>query len=86
MFTTKDIQERVRQQPFVPLRLVTSSGQSYDVYHPDLIWIGRRELMVGTASNDDPVHYDQVSRIAIMHITALQDLPTPPKTVGNGQA
>jgi hypothetical protein len=86
VFTVKDIEARVRQQPFVPLRFVTRSGQSFDVFHPDLILIGKREVMVGTAGNDDPTHYDQVSRIAIMHISALQDLPTQPKPEVNGPA
>jgi hypothetical protein len=86
MFTAKDILARVRQQPFVPLRLVTSSGQSYDVYHPDLILVGHRDLMVGTGSSEEPTFYDQVSHVAIMHITALQDLPTQSKPGMNGPA
>jgi hypothetical protein len=86
MFTAKDILARVRQQPFMPLRLVTSSGQSYDVTHPDLIWVGHRDLMVGVGSNDAPTFYDQVSRVAIMHVTALQVLPTRPKPGVNGPA
>ncbi len=85
MFTAKDIRERAKQQPFRPLRLVTSSGQSYDVNHPDLIWVGHRDVMVGVAAKDEPNYYDAVSRIAIIHITALQDLPPLPTSSGNGQ-
>jgi hypothetical protein len=85
MFTVEEIQARVRTQPFVPLRIVTSSGQFFDVYHPDLIMIGRRSLEVGTASADNPTVYEHVTRVAIMHVTALQGLPAQPSQAGNGQ-
>jgi hypothetical protein len=47
MLTADDIHDRVRLRPFRPVRLVTSSGESYDIYHPDLIMVGRREVTVG---------------------------------------
>ena len=85
MFTPNDIQARIRSTPFVPLRIITSAGQTFDVYHPDLVLVGRRDMIVGIASGDDPVHYDQLTRIALMHITALEDLPVPSSPTGNGQ-
>jgi len=85
MFTTADIQTRVRQQPFVPLRIVTSSGEAYEIHHPDLIMVGRRDLIIGIASPEGPRHHDQVSRVAIMHVTAVEDLPASGPPSGNGQ-
>ncbi|MHB1425567.1 MAG: hypothetical protein ACYC3I_20560 [Gemmataceae bacterium] len=41
MFSPDEIETRVRARPFVPVRIVTSSGQSFDIYHPALILIGR---------------------------------------------
>ena len=85
MFTADDIQARVLQHPFIPVRIVTSSGQSFDIYHPDLVMIGIRDLIVGTASEKNPHQYEQVTRIALMHVTALEDLPTPASRQGNGE-
>jgi hypothetical protein len=84
MFTIEDLHARARQQPFVPFRIVTSAGQAYDIYHPDLVMVGERELMVGTASTQHPRVYSRASRLAIVHITALEDLPvaSPPQTNG----
>jgi hypothetical protein len=73
MFTHADIRARVRQVPFVPFRIVTSSGQAFDIPHPDLVFVGVRDLMVGAAATNEPTYYDGVTRVAIMHITALQD-------------
>ena len=85
MFSSDDIRSRVRQRPFVPVRIVTSAGDTFDIFHPDLIMIGRREVMVGMASTENPTHYEQVTRLAIMHITALEDLPAPTPPDGDGQ-
>jgi hypothetical protein len=85
MFTAADIQNRVRQRPFAPFRVVTSAGQTLDVTRPDLIMIGRRDLIIGATSTDDPTTYEQVTRVAIMHVTALQDLPSGAGQTGNGQ-
>lgn len=86
MFTPDEIEARIRAQPFVPVRIVTSSGQSFDIYHPNLLLMGRRSLEVGSASNENPKHYERVTRVAIMHITALEDLPSSVSPNGNGQS
>lgn len=75
MFTPTDFKTRLKGQPFKPFRIVTSSGASYEVRHPDLLWIGANELMVGTPSGLDPSLYENVSRVAMVHVTALEDLP-----------
>jgi len=36
MFNADDIEATVKGRLFVPVRIVTSSGQMFDVYHPDL--------------------------------------------------
>ena len=77
MFTADDIQARLHERPFVPVHIVTSSGQSYDVSHPDLVLVGRRFLIIGTASNENPSQIEAASRVAVMHVTDLQDVPNP---------
>ena len=64
MFSPEDILARMRKQPFVPLRIVTTAGD-YDVHHPELVLVGRRYLEVGTASADNPETFDTISRVAI---------------------
>jgi hypothetical protein len=84
MFNADDIQSRIREHPFVPLRVVTTSGQTYDISHPDLIMVGRRFLIIGTASNDNPTQFDVANRVAIMHVSDLQDLPAKAAENGSG--
>lgn len=85
MFTAEDILARMRKQPFVPVRIVTSSGESYEVHHPDLVLVGRRDIQVGLASKRNPAIYEQVSRVSLLHITAMEDvLSKGKKSGGNG--
>jgi hypothetical protein len=74
MFTAEDIQARLREQPFRPLRIVASSGQTYAVRHPDLVWVGDRFLVIGTPLARNPTLVDQVARVSLVHVTDLQDL------------
>jgi hypothetical protein len=75
MFSSDDILTRLRQSPFVPVRIIISSGQTFDVLHPDLVLVGRRDMIIGMASKDNPARYEQTTRVPLMHVTALEDLP-----------
>lgn len=86
MFSPEMIRTRLKQQPFAPLRIVTSSGEAYTVAHPDLVMVGLRDVIIGLASKKNPSIYADVARIALMHITALEDVPVPPAAEGNGQS
>ena len=86
MFTTDMIQQRIRQKPFVPLHVITSGGREYDVYHPDLVMVGARDLTIGMAGKVSPAQYERFARVAILHVAVLEDLPVPsPKSESNGQ-
>ncbi len=86
MFTPDEIQERIGEQPFVPVRIVTSSGQMFDVNHPDLVMVGRLTLTIGSASTENPRQYERMTRVAIVHVTALEELPVPSVPRGDGQS
>jgi hypothetical protein len=84
MYTAEDIQARLREKPFRPLRIIASEGLKYDVRHPDLVFVGRRDLMIGFPDPNNPSVYDRVTRVALVHVVALEEIPlsAPP---GNGQ-
>jgi len=88
MFNANDIYARIKKQPFEPLRIITSSGEYYDIYHPDLVVVGVRNIFVGTASEKNPMIYDRSTYLSILHITALEALSSPAATTApnkNGQ-
>jgi hypothetical protein len=75
MYTGEEIQARVREKPFRPLRIIVSEGQRYDLHYPDLVLVGRRDMMIGFAAPDSPTIYERVIRVALEHVVALDDLP-----------
>ncbi len=84
MFRPEDIQARLRRQPFQPLRIIASEGLRYDIQHPDLVMVGQRDIMIGFATPDRPTVYDQVIRVALVHIVGLEDLPSSSTASTNG--
>jgi hypothetical protein len=67
------------------MRIITTTNQTYDVFHPDLVLVGRRFLMIGLPSTENPTQADQVTRVAMIHITEVRDLPNPvPPSNGEG--
>jgi hypothetical protein len=85
MVTARDIRKRIQTQPFVPLRIVTSSGETFDVSDPELLLPRRRrERIEGKGSVTSP-SYTGSSNVEIMHVTGLLDLPTPPRPGSNGK-
>ena len=77
MFTAEQVQDRLRERPFRPARIVVSEGLRHDIEHPDLVLVGRRDLTIGYADPASPTIYDRLARVALVHVVALDDLPVP---------
>ncbi len=77
IFAAEDVQSRLRDKPFVPARIVTTTGQAYDIYHPDLVFVAYRFLIIGTPSPEHPALADAVTRVPLAHVSEIRDLPTP---------
>ena len=84
MFTPEGIQARLREKPFRPVRIVVNEGLRYDIYHPDLVFVGRNDLMIGFSDSASPSIYDRVIRVAIGHVVGLEDIPVPATGSTNG--
>ncbi len=84
MYRAEDIQARLRQKPFRPFRIIASEGLRFDIKHPDLVFVGRRDITIGFPDADNPSVYDQVSRVAMVHVVALEEMPISSPS-GNGE-
>ena len=50
-----EIRKHVRKQPFEPFRIFLSNGMTYDVRHPELIYVSRSEVVVPVELADDDI-------------------------------
>ena len=83
IFTAEDILTRLRTHPFTPMQLVTTTGDTFDIYHPELVVPTRRFIEVGMPTSDNPAIAEQIERVALVHIVALRDLPSPVQPIGS---
>jgi hypothetical protein len=75
--------ESVTRRPFQPFRLVMSSGQTYDVRHPEMALLKRTDLLVGIDETREGVPAS-FKICSLLHITAVEPLGTAP--TGSTQA
>lgn len=79
----EDFTEMVKTQPFEPFRMVLTSGESFDVRHPELVMLGRRSVIVGLASDVKQDYYDRTTTVSLLHVVRLEKIVSKP-TDGNG--
>jgi hypothetical protein len=71
--TVQTFRDLLAQQPFKPFRLVMSSGESYDVRHPEMAMLTRTSLLVGTDIADDGVPAE-FKICSLLHVATIEPL------------
>jgi hypothetical protein len=67
--TTENIRDILQRRPFEPVRVVLSSGESYEIRHPENAMLMRGALVVGYPVNGDlPERFAVCSLLHIAHI------------------
>src|SRR5436305_15201522 len=79
--TVQTFREMLSQRPFRPFRLVMSSGQSYEVLHPEMAMLTRTDLLVGVGESEEGVPAE--FRIcSLLHVTAVEPVSPAGITAG----
>ena len=73
--TLDTIKELLARRPFEPFRIVTSSGDRYDVRHPELVLRVKNGLYVGLGGRGTVAQ--RAAYVSLLHISAVV-------TSGNG--
>ena len=70
----EDIFHYTRAAPFRPFRLVMNSGQTYEIFHPEMVRVARTTVYVFFAVRpEDPVEgFDSVSLVLIERIELIE--------------
>ena len=85
----EDIRQLTRAQPFVPFRVHITSGESYDITHPDMLVSTLGSICVAAPDPQHPLSDGTGSfRIhSLYHVHTIELLKTPPSKPGsNGPA
>jgi hypothetical protein len=73
--TVQTFRQLLTQRPFRPFRLVMSSGQAYEVRHPEMAWLTRSDILVGLDETEDGVP-SQFHICSLLHVTSVEPLGT----------
>jgi hypothetical protein len=82
MFDARDIRTRLRERPFTPFVLVVSTGEGYAIRHPEQVLVTPSYVYVSVDVDGDTS--DEVSRVALLHVVELRDLPASAEGDGPG--
>jgi hypothetical protein len=82
---TEDFQARLRARPFRPFRVLAAEGPPVEVLHPDLVLVGRTDLIIGSPDPRDRSVYAEATRVNFADVIGIEDLPDPAQA-GPGKA
>jgi hypothetical protein len=74
MLKPEDVKEMLRRQPFQPFQIETTTGEVFDIRHPDLVLVGTRALIIGIPGEEHSEYFDRSCKVALMHVVKLKEL------------
>jgi hypothetical protein len=73
--TVQTFREMLARRPFQPVKLTLSSGQSYEIRHPEMAMLTRTSILVGVDLAEDGVPAE-FKILSLLHVTAIEPLTT----------
>jgi len=73
----QEILNYVKAKPFRPFRIQMNSGRTFDIRHPEMVQVGRRDLLIFKFVGDSPEIYDRWDNISLVLIESLSPLEAP---------
>ncbi len=71
--TVQEFKDLLAQRPFEPFRVIMSSGDRYEVRHPEMAWLTRTTLYVGTGRIESGVP-DEARMCSLLHVATIEPL------------
>lgn len=71
--TLQTFREMLARRPFQPVRLTLSSGQSYEIRHPEMALLTRTSLLVGIDLAEDGVPAE-FKILSLLHVASIEPL------------
>lgn len=71
--TVQTSREMLARRPFQPVKLILSSGQTFEIWHPEMALLTRTSILVGTDLAEDGVPAE-FKIISLLHVTAIEPI------------
>jgi hypothetical protein len=63
-----------RAVPFRPFRIHRVSGKTFDIRHPEMVRVGKRDIIIFNFVSDKPEVYDDWDTIGLLLIESISHL------------
>jgi hypothetical protein len=80
-----ELHDAARRQPFIPFRVILTTGAAHDIRHPDLIMVGTRSATIGLTKDDKGTAYERTTIVDLLHVVGIEMLPVSQSST-NGSA
>jgi hypothetical protein len=70
----EELRDSARQKPFQPFRIVLTDGETYEIRHPDLLWVGQRTAYVGLTGSPGQTFFERSVKIDLLHISRIEPI------------
>jgi hypothetical protein len=84
--SSDELRDSLRQQPFEPFRIVLTDGTSYNIRHPDLLWVGQRAAYVGLTGQPGQTLFERAVKVDLLHITQIVLIDRAPSSPASGSS
>jgi hypothetical protein len=71
--TVQTFREMLARRPFQPVKLTLSSGQTYEIRHPEMALLTRTSLLIGVELAEDGVPAE-FKILSLLHVTAIEPI------------
>lgn len=75
---TETFQGFLRRQPFQPLEVRMSNGDSHQIRHPEMALLLKSNIVLGNPDSDN------FQFLSLLHVAEVKALPIAPKGDSNG--
>ena len=71
--TVQTFREMLSRRPFQPVKLTLSSGQTFEIRHPEMAMLTRTSILIGTDVAEDGVP-QEFKIISLLHVASMEPL------------
>jgi hypothetical protein len=83
----EELTEKLRHRPFLPFRMHITTGQTYDIRHPELVWVRRQCADIALDPDPKTGVIEHSDRVSLPHVVRIEELEAPiSPSKGNGEA
>ena len=83
--THEELLQYAQRKSFEPFRLLLTTGETFDIRHPELIMVGRRSAIIGVTNEPNVTAYERTIKVDLLHVVGIEELPVSPPS-SNGAA